>query len=578
MCGEPRRTCGLSESRFRLGLLVLVSVLLTSQQGDCQELLWDHVGVGPREFELSSFDFLGDVDGDDVGDFILASEDRQTVSIRSGATGTLIHQHFHPTENGHGMFFGEWVSAVGLVDGDSVLDYAVGAPGYSPNGGAEWQGQMRIYSGRSHQLLLTIQDNLGNEFNGARVYGFGDVNGDGFPDFGTKAGNGAIKVYAGPTGLLIRVHIPGYAAASFADLDGDGCDDYLVGETGYSELLPSAGRVVVFSGRSGEPLLAGYGQLPRGTVGVSVSFAGDWNGDGVPDFAAGAPGGLGVVPIARAGAYVFSGADGSVLRFFSAGDYCSKPGSRFGFSISSGEDVNGDGVPDLLVSAPQEPYAWQPPFPPDHNRGSVFLFSGATGGLLWEYRGRWGGVRAGTQVKLLEDFNGDGLADWAILSKYYDDNSQPVYDDTGRLSVFGGAFGDATQHCQGGANSTGAAAVLWNSGPISVYQNRLELVVSEMPQGTPVILLQGRLTSPAPFGAGELCLAGRVGVLAALTTGSTGPPGASNFARAELDLESAPFSDGGNVVQAGDTWAFQAVYRDQGLRNTSNALEVRFVP
>ena len=29
-----------------------------------------------------------------------------------------------------------------------------------------------------------------------------------------------------------------------------------------------------------------------------------------------------------------------------------------------------------------------------------------------------------------------------------------------------------------------------------------------------------------------------------------------------LDLSAPPFTDGGNVVQAGDTWAFQALYRD----------------
>jgi hypothetical protein len=36
--------------------------------------------------------------------------------------------------------------------------------------------------------------------------------------------------------------------------------------------------------------------------------------------------------------------------------------------------------------------------------------------------------------------------------------------------------------------------------------------------------------------------------------------------------------NGDNQVRPGDTWAFQFLYRDQGQRNTSNALRAVFVP
>jgi hypothetical protein len=55
-------------------------------------------------------------------------------------------------------------------------------------------------------------------------------------------------------------------------------------------------------------------------------------------------------------------------------------------------------------------------------------------------------------------------------------------------------------------------------------------------------------------------------------------PGNGNFVRLPVDLESSPFTDGGNVLLVGDRWAFQTLYRDQGVRNTSNALDVTFVP
>jgi hypothetical protein len=234
-------------------------------------------------------------------------------------------------------------------------------------------------------------------------------------------------------------------------------------------------------------------------------------------------------------------------------------------------------VPDLLVSAPMEPYTTAPQ--DIIVRGSVFLFSGATRGLLWEYTGEHPGNFTGQQVQLIDDQNGDGLADWGIASRYFDaDPSDQNSLDEGRVVIFAGAPGDATPVCTGGPNSAGTGAVLWNSGPISVRENGLELVVSEMPPATAVLLIHGRLGSPTPFGAGELCVAQPLGVLAFLTTDSGGPPGTTHFARAEVDLQSPPFTRGGNVVHPGDTWAFQALYRQQGQRNTSNALDVVFVP
>jgi hypothetical protein len=581
---RPGLSCPSAISGFLRGALVLGSMCCVNATSSGQQMIWDHIGDGFREVYPGAFDQLGDLDGDGVRDFIYGMTWNKLVVIRSGSDGSEIWSHFYPTENSHQTGFGGAVANLGLFDADGVEDYAVGATGYSPAGQAEWAGLVRVFSGATHQPILDIFENNGNEFLGRQVVGLGDVNGDGFVDFGVSDGGaGTFRVYLGPNGTLLREHPEastyGEANGPIGDFDGDGCDDYLIGQfCCHESTIWGAGRVLLYSGRSGALLLTMEGTRSRRQAGLSVSRGGDWNGDGIEDIVAGAPG-TGILQGGheRSGVYVFSGADGSELHFFDGEDYCLLD-SGFGWTVSSGKDVNGDGVPDLLVGAPLEPYATGGPGV--SGRGSAFLFSGATRGLLWEYTGEQMGQAAGGRVKLIDDHNGDGLADWMVLSPTFDSTpSVPQGPEGGRLSVFAGAFGDIDPACSGGPNSVGAGALLWNSGPISVRENALELVVSEMPKSTPALLIHGQALAPGlPFGAGELCLPAPLAVLAVVTTGSGGPPGASNHAKVLVDLEGPPFTNGGNQVRPGDTWAFQFLYRDQGQRNTSNALRAVFVP
>ena len=334
--------------------------------------------------------------------------------------------------------------------------------------------------------------------------------------------------------------------------------------------------MLLYSGKTGELLLTMEADQPRRMAGVSVSRAGDWNGDGIEDVVAGAPG-LVILQTTNhfSGAYVFSGADGSILHFFDGESYCDK-NSAFGFCVSSGMDVNGDGTPDLLVGAPMEPYNSGPT---TSQTGAAFLFSGATGQLLWAHRGPQAGMNAGFQASLIGDHDSDGFADWMLSAPDYDADPSSCCALNGRLTLFAGAPGDVQALCSGGPNSLTSGAKLWNSGSIGLRANALELVVSEMPGSTAVIFVQGRRTAqPQPFGVGELCIAGPLSILGVGTTGYSWPPGTPMQASIGVDLSTAPFSDGGEFLQPGDTWAFQALYRDQDVRNTSNALGVVFLP
>lgn len=115
--------------------------------------------------------------------------------------------------------------------------------------------------------------------------------------------------------------------------------------------------------------------------GSAIAAVGDVNGDGVPDLLVGAPLQDVGANTEQGQAYLISGATGQVL--LTLDDPNPQSGAHFGFSVASAGDVNGDGVNDLLVGAPGQCGGTGC----TGNNGSVgraFVFSGKIGdnGLL----------------------------------------------------------------------------------------------------------------------------------------------------------------------------------------------------
>jgi len=544
-----------------------------------QRIIWDHTGDALREVQPTSFARLADMDGDGVHDFLIGCSQMGWAAIRSGADDSAIAHYYQPYVNQHNTGFGRSVRNIGLFDGDGIPDFAIGAAFLTdPVPGA---GEVHVFSGATGQRIVRIVEDVAFEGIGFRVIPLGDLNGDGFDDIGEIGAHIAapLRIYLGPDGAPYREHgsVGVVSAAPYGDYDGDGRDDYLIGTPSWVTHQQAEGRVDLHSGHDGSVLLTLFGRLTQGAAGAgqSICTAGDWNGDGVDDVAVGAPATANLShTFSGTGLYVFSGADGSILRFIDGWDYCGSS-SAFGWAVASGRDVNGDGMPDLVVSAPMETFGIWPN--QEWFLGSVFVFSGATMALLWEHRGSNEAEYAGAEVAMIEDHDGDGIDDWMALGPGHVVPSQWFWDHGGRLTVFAGAVGDVTTHCQAGTNSIGREARLWNSGPISLGQNTMELSVDGMPGGKPAIFIHGQLTPATPFGQGELCVSGSLAVLDIAVT-SSGAPGAPQGARIHVDLAAPPFTAGGNTLQPGDRWAFQVVYRDGGGRNTSNALEVTFLP
>ncbi len=247
---------------------------------------------------------------------------------------------------------------------------------------------------------------------GASVASVGDLDGDGVPEFivgayfqSTPLGqNGVAYVYSGATQTVLRSHEAvihadwtGWSVAAVGDMDLDGVPDYAIGHPQYD--WPVFGRVTVHSGATGNLIQEWIGTESLGFFGSSVAGAGDLNQDGVPDVLVGAIYGGG----GNGSAFAYSGADGTILH-----QYHATTGNYLGQAVANAGDVDGDGVDDMLIGAPNTNVGGA------GAAGEAFVYSGATGALIYQYQGADQLDHLGRAVAGVGDLNGDGNDDFAI--------------------------------------------------------------------------------------------------------------------------------------------------------------------
>lgn len=291
---------------------------------------------------------VGDIDADGFGDFAipLSSSFIGEIRVYSGATGAVIRTL---SSGQPGIHFSSVMGCIGDVNQDGHKDIAalVESDGFSAP-------SLYIVSPVDSVVLFVIHDvNFGSI---QQIENVGDVNDDGVSDFivGPTAPvlatiPGAIQVRSGADGALIHAISGSSNADGFGlsvcgsgDLNGDGVGDFIVGAPFADVAGTNAGQVKGFSGSDGSILHTIEGSAAGSFLGSSVSAAGDVNGDGLLDFAAGAPSDL------NGEIRVFSGADSSLI-YSVAG---ASAGDGYGTSVVGLGDVSGDGFADLAVGAP----------------------------------------------------------------------------------------------------------------------------------------------------------------------------------------------------------------------------------
>ncbi len=170
----------------------------------------------------------------------------------------------------------------------------------------------------------------------------------------------------------------GWIARNIGDVDGDGADDLTTSAPSNTEGGEAAGKVYVYSGRSGVLLWSATGEA-KAQLGLGIEAAGDVDADGILDVLAGAPG------VDKC--LVYSGSDGKLLLTLE-GEH---PGDFFGRKVSDIGDWNGDGHDDLLIGAPRSSSRGK-------NTGSSYVFSGKDGERLFTWLGEKAGARHGSSA------------------------------------------------------------------------------------------------------------------------------------------------------------------------------------
>ncbi|MDG2053101.1 MAG: integrin alpha [Phycisphaerales bacterium] len=213
--------------------------------------------------------------------------------------------------------------------------------------------------------------------------------------------------------------------AILGDIDGDDIHDFAVGAPKRDNLNKNAGAVYVYSGKTRSLIRVLQSQRTNDNYGSSIANAGDIDGDEIPDLMVSAPA-IKNTDFAGGRVDLVSGADGHTIQSL----YSGETGDYFGTSIAGPPPGTSFSNHTLLVSAPYHKTG-------NKRKGRIYIFD-RSGTLLSTIDGANSGDRFGHSVAFTGDINGDSVSDFIVGSPKNDDANS----NAGRVDIYDGSSYD----------------------------------------------------------------------------------------------------------------------------------------
>ncbi len=369
------------------------------------------LGAGADDRLGAKLAFVGDVNGDGLGDALLGAPRQESADETMSNNGTAYLLLGSPTEGIAGITEAAYARLIGVSSGDGLTDDDRATLNVSGAGDVDGDGFA--------DLLVSLPgDDTGGADAGSVVLAYGPV----------PAGESELRGDVLGARFIGESHNGGLGVsiAGVGDVDEDGFDDLMVGAPWDDNYAVDAGCAFLLLGpRYGDVELDGAtgdgrvfkftrsDALSSAAIGAAVSSAGDLDGDGRLDLLVGAPGPtLGAVSVLMSEDLSASTAGDLVASysFVVPGD------SGAGDVVAGGADWNGDGYPEFAVGAgSDDDYGAE--------AGAVYVLSGDlsewTSSVLAEVAmvkilGEEENMNTGRSVAWAGDLDGDGLADLLI--------------------------------------------------------------------------------------------------------------------------------------------------------------------
>ena len=430
---------------------------LGSASGISATSSWTAAGEATSNDFGYSVSTAGDVNGDGYSDVVVGAYGYSTSTGKAylflgGTAGLSTTSSWSAAGEAATNYFGRSVATAGDVNGDGYSDVLVGADGYSSSAGKAYL-YLGGASGLSTTALWTAVGEATGDYFGRSAATAGDVNGDGYSDvvvgaYGNTSSTGKAYLYSGGTSGLSTFsswtavgeavsNSFGYSVATAGDVNGDGYSDVVVGA--YKN-ISDTGKAYLFqgsaSGLSAASSWTAVGEAASNYFGYSVSTGGDLNRDGYSDVVVGAYG-----YNANYGRLYFY--YGTPMGLSSSVNWIAgTAGTSFGASVASAGDVNGDGYSDVIVGSPGY----------SSNRGRARVYWGSPAGFTTynTVSGEAVSNYFGASVAAAGDVNGDGYSDVVVGAHATGTNTGKAYLYLGNGEAGGGVPLRPMQYSQDG--------------------------------------------------------------------------------------------------------------------------------